>query len=315
MWLIFRHVSTPAVEQVNRFAAPAIWSVMIYISVEHEVLLLTVGRFLPGLMVIQLVSIFIPIHDARKIKQLRSRTTSLYSNSTTKSRDQYSMSALEAQISEDIDSLLIWTSKREFTAENIVFLKAVRDFRRKWATEEAKGRPLSTEQIRQRYEEAGLIFFNLVNPNTARFNINIDAVTYRQLESAFSALVTPDISPNAPGGGNLICPWNDDFQRLTETARSSSGSETKLVDEAKNTYQSQVLSVEMKDRGNSEDSPTIMPSTLPTAMVPPAFDPAVFDRAYASIRYLVFTNTWVKFVNSQDTSSVSESFWSSSTKV
>ena len=270
-------------------------------------------------MVIQLVSIFIPIYDARKSKQLRCQTESLYSSSTTKSKDQYCMSALEAQINEDIDSLLIWTSKREFTAENVVFLKAVRDFKRKWATEEAGGRALSTEQIRQRYEEAGLIFFNLVNPNTARFNINIDSVTYRQLESVFSALATPDTSPSTPGGGNnLVCPWNDDFQRLTEIATSGTDSETKLVDEVKNTYQSQVLSVELKDRGSlgvsSTDSSVGSP-TVPSSLVPSAFNLTVFDRAYASIRYLVFTNSWVKFVDSQETTSVSESFWSSSTKV
>lgn len=223
------------------------------------------------------------------------------------------MSALETQINEDIDSLLIWTSKREFTAENVVFLKAVRDFKRKWANEEAGGRTLSTEQIRQRYEEAGLIFFNLINPNTARFNINIDSVTYRQLESAFSALALPDACPNTPGSENLVCPWNDDFQRMTENAMHGSESETNLVDGVKNTYQSQVMAVEMKDRSNfGRQSGSIKSSD---SMVPATFSTNIFDRAYASIRYLVFTNSWVKFVDSQETTSVSESFWSSSTKV
>ena len=283
--------------------------------VERSVFSLTDDRLIPGLMVIQLVSIFVPIHDARKIKQLRHKTSSLYSNSTTtsKSKDQYSMSALEAQINEDVDSLIIWTSKREFTAENVVFLKAVRDFRRKWTSEEADGRTLSTAQIRQRYEEAGLIFFNLINPNTARFNINIDSVTYRQLEAAFSALATPDPCLNTPGSENLVCPWNNDLQRLTETAMHGSESNTKLVDEVKNTYQSQVTAVEMRDRSCLGQKPGSAGS--PTSMVPATFGTSIFDRAYASIRYLIFTNSWVKFVDSQETASVSESLWSSSTKV
>ena len=262
---------------------------------------------------IQLVSIFIPVYDARKIEQLRRKTSSLYSNSTTtsKSRDQYSMSALEAQINEDIDSLLIWTSKREFTAENVVFLKAVRDFKRKWTSEEAGDRTLSAVHIRQCYKEAGLIFFNLVNPNTARFDINIDSVTYRQLESAFSALATPDLCPKTPGGENLVCPWNDNFQQLTETAMH--GSETQLVDQVNNTYHSQVLAVEMKDMDRSRHRPGSAKSS--TSMVPAKFGTNIFDKAYASIRYLIFTNSWVKYVDSQETTSVSESFWSSSAKV
>ena len=54
------------------------------------------------------------------------------SSSSASSKEVYSMASLEMQISKNLDPLLKWASEKEFSAENIVFLRAVRDFKKKW---------------------------------------------------------------------------------------------------------------------------------------------------------------------------------------
>ncbi len=216
----------------------------------------------------QLVSIVIPILDARKQATYNKRASSIFSDTSSKTRDQYSMSALELLVEHNIEPLLEWTAKREFTAENIVFLKTVRDFRRKWRLAAQDGE-LSSSQLRERFEEAGHIFYNLVNPHTALFNINIDSVTYYKLESMFSSLfnITQDVQKKS----NAIAPWGDSENR--------SISKVRLVDDVDRLYHSQVTGIELSVSSNS---------------IPAEFNISVFDRAFTSIKYLVFTNSWVK---------------------
>jgi len=47
---------------------------------------------------------------------------------------------------------------------------------------------------------------------------------------------------------------------------------------------------------NNASSEHILP--LGTNSIPEGFGPGVFDRAEKSVKYLVFTNTWVRYVNS-----------------
>ena len=49
-----------------------------------------------------------------------------------------------------------------------------------------------------------------------------------------------------------------------------------------------------------EDRPDLSPSTNGRGIDLPGFDEHVFDDAEASIKYLVLTNTWRKFVDMMD---------------
>ena len=290
MWIIFLYTKTDATAAVNRYFVAAGWYVRHINS--FVVCAKEVCRFLPGLMTMQAVSIIIPLYDAYKNKEVTRRASSIYSTSSTKSRDIYSMAALDVQIQKNIEPLLRWASQKEFTAENVVFLKAVRDFKKRWELA-AKKSELSPLQLRERYEEAALIYFTLINPLTARFNINIEFRIFAELEEIFRGLVyepyVDDISTTSSSARteNIVTPWTD----IIRPGQSTSCE--RLVNDIERLYPAPVTEIEMVAGRDHR--------------IPQRFTIDIFDKAFDSVKYLVYTNTWVKFVDAGETASIAES--------
>lgn len=181
-------------------------------------------------------------------------------------KSKASMQALEFSIEHSIEPLIAWAAAREFTAENTIFLREVRNFKKKWSSLKV----VTTAQRRQMFNEASLIYFTLVNPFTAETPINIEYKIFKHLQSTFASVdfdpymprtQTPDIkSPVARD--NVVCPWEDTISRPA-----------------------------------SIDSNHTTSSTSSTrSIVPSEFTDEVFDAAFESIKYLVFTNTWPRYV-------------------
>jgi hypothetical protein len=189
------------------------------------------------------------------------------------------MHALEFTIENSIEPLISWAASREFTAENTVFLREVRNFKRRWATL----RTVSTAQRRQMFTEASLIFFTLVNPFTAETPINIEYKIFRALQTTFASVeydpYLPQVSGTAPQSPtaateNVVCPWEDILER--PTSLDSNGTASSTASTIKN-------------------------------FVPSEFTDEVFDAAFESIKYLVFTNTWPRYVEAELSKSPSPS--------
>jgi hypothetical protein len=187
-------------------------------------------------------------------------------------KSKTSMQALEFSIENSIEPLIAWAASREFTAENTIFLREVRNFRKKWSLEKSP----STAQRRQMFNDASLIYFTLVNPFTAETPINIEYKIFKTLQNTFSDIEfdpymparskTPD-NLKSPGlRENVVCPWEDS---------SSSGSRPASIE--------------------SNQSATGTGKSI----VPSEFCEDVFDAAFDSIKYLVFTNTWPRYVDAE----------------
>ncbi|KAF2849159.1 hypothetical protein T440DRAFT_138711 [Plenodomus tracheiphilus IPT5] len=263
LWIAFTYSSLPGFKDINTHFPPAGW-------------------FLPSLIVCQQVLILIPLRDAFKLPPRQRATsasetaslTSAQSMVSTKSstvvyakelKSKASMQALEFSIEHSIEPLIAWAAAREFTAENTIFLREVRNFKKKWSTLKT----VTTGQRRQMFNEASLIYFTLVNPFTAETPINIEYKIFKTLQSTFASVEfdpymprthTPDIkSPVARD--NVVCPWEDTLNRPA-----------------------------------SIDSNHTSTSTASTrSIVPSEFTDEVFDAAFESIKYLVFTNTWPRY--------------------
>jgi hypothetical protein len=243
-------------------------------------------RFLPSLIVCQQVLILIPLRDAAKNRTTQRRSlssstdtdslTSATSNMSEKSpvyilskelKPKASMQALEASIEHNIESLIEWTASREFTAENTIFLREVRNFRKKWASL----RTVTTAQRRQMHTEASLIFFTLVNPFTAETPINIEYKIFKKLQEQFEGMEYDPYMPSrsaSPAGENVVCPWENTLDRPA--------------------------SMESNDSGASVSS-----TSSTKSLVPSQFTEDIFDPAFESIKYLVFTNTWPRYVDAE----------------
>ena len=262
------------------------------------------NRFLPGIVTIQIVSIFFPILDAIKLKQLESRVNpdkqpdgadSLFSE---KSRNPYSMDCLELSLKNNPQGLLNWVSTKEFTAENIMFLTQVHKFKRQWGQVAKHTDALDELQLRERYEEAALIWFTLVNARTARMNINIDYKTYSELEIMFKGLsydaFSDDSSSCSKGSStctNVVAPFLDQDPPEDDTDRPASSNSRQSNDskaigdsEVDKLYRIPVTEISSNDGSTTEDTP-----------IPPNFSIDVFDRAYAIVKNDVYYNTWVRF--------------------
>jgi hypothetical protein len=186
------------------------------------------------------------------------------------------MHALEYTIEQDIEPLIGWAASREFTAENTIFLREVRNFKRKWAALTI----VTTTQRRQMFTEASLIFFTLVNPFTADTPINIEYKIFRTLQDIFADVEYDPYKPEVPGPAlgtappspsakdNVVCPWENILGRPTSLDSNGSGSSASTTSTIRN-------------------------------IVPSQFTEEVFDAAFESIKYLVFTNTWPKYVEAE----------------
>jgi hypothetical protein len=264
LWIAFTYSNLPSILAINKFFPPAGW-------------------FLPSLIVCQQVLIVIPLRDAFK-SQPRQRAmstsetaslTSDQSSMSTKSstvvyskelKSKASMQALEFSIEHSIEPLIAWAASREFTAENTIFLREVRNFKKKWTGLKT----VTTAQRRQMFNEASLIYFTLVNPFTAETPINIEYKIFKTLQSTFAGVEfdpyqprsqTPDIKSPVVRD-NVVCPWEDTLSRpasINSNHTTSSTSSTRSI-------------------------------------VPSEFTEEVFDAAFESIKYLVFTNTWPRYV-------------------
>lgn len=241
------------------------------------------NRFIPSLIVCQQVLVVIPLRDALKMQPYRrssiSETDSFKSSRPIlvekspmesldkSSRTKVSMQALEFSIEHSIEPLIAWAAAREFTAENCIFLREVRNFRRKWAGLKV----VTTAQRRQMFNEASLIFFTLVNPFTAEMAINIEYKIFKTLQTVFAEVEfdpymprckTPDDVQSPVFRENVVCPWEDTLSRPTSIQSDTTSSSTSST----------------------------------KSIVPSEFTDEIFDAAYDSIKYLVFTNTWPRYV-------------------
>jgi hypothetical protein len=248
---------------------------------------------LPGLVTMQLSSIILPLWDAHRERVLLKRYSALNNSSfggssyaSEKDRSR-GMTSLEYHLEHEIEPLLQYAARREFTAENIVFLKAVRDLKRKW-NHVYDSRKYSQRTLQELYEDAAFIYFSCVDRFTAAFNINIEGPIYDRLEDTFRSVRVSDAALNSPtssisslGSGSgpaEVCPFDD----MKPFAGSSLDKDAEMAD------------VGRRSGLPSTDIESVRPD-MPVE-VPLGFDLHVFDDAYKSVKYLVFTNTWQKYV-------------------
>jgi hypothetical protein len=239
------------------------------------------------MIVCQQVLIIIPLCEAFKSRPTQrsvseSETESLTSShsvTSTKSstvtcskelKSKSSMQALEFSIEHSIEPLIAWAANREFTAENTIFLREVRNFKKKWSSLKS----VTTGQRRQMFNEASLIYFTLVNPFTAETPINIEYKIFKTLQNMFSDVefdpyMPRSKSPDDPKSPvlreNVVCPWEDTISRPASI----------------------------------ESNHTTSSATSSRCIVPSDFCEEVFDAAFESIKYLVFTNTWPRYVDAE----------------
>jgi hypothetical protein len=214
----------------------------------------------------------------------------------------HTMAALEKALVMNPIPLLQFAATKDFTGENIVFLMQVRDWHTTWRRFSGIGNALTNDGRSTLYDLALEIYISSVHEKTAEFPINIESKIKRELDLIFEAVASErrpyrddsiadpfkDHSPHDPfrtTSVELTVPKN--LRGILERANTD---ETEPI--ANNSSQENIIpsSKDFMFDVNPCVRPPVRQSTIP------GFDEQVFDQAEQSIKYLVLTNTWQKFV-------------------
>ena len=206
--------------------------------------------------------------------------SSVVDSESNRRSERYNMQALERALEVNHSDLLEYAATREFTGENILFLTRIRDWKDAWARAASPLGVLSLEATRQLFDEACDIFASSISLQTAQFPINIESKIY----FALHALLGSD-PPSSPS--SVVTPFASSSLHGIRKTGTSTPNVCTVSHEPKQDYG-------FSSMGVAGTAPTPFCASL---AVPHGFDGHVFDRAERSVKYMVFTNTWIRYMN------------------
>jgi uncharacterized membrane protein YgcG len=251
------------------------------------------------------------------------------------------MAALEHVLDKNPEPLRQFSARRDFSGENIAFLTAVSEWKAALPVDFTRSRyETKPETVREQFTRALRIYTEFISPRDAEFPINIAWPDLRKLQGIFerAARATAAANPSFPTLDS-VTPFADDahlpaYPSATQpptdptppsTRRRSRESELHIL--------SPTASYPKSHHSTSSEAPLRPPTAKPqtphtthsplhitfpppstplphsapstplyTGDIPQSFDASVFDAAQASIKYLVLTNTWPKYVRERRSS-------------
>ncbi|OAA59402.1 Regulator of G protein signaling superfamily [Cordyceps fumosorosea ARSEF 2679] len=194
------------------------------------------------------------------------------------------MGALEYVLERNPMPLQQYSALRDFSGENVAFLTSVTEWKDSFPSSvrrsgHADRDDNTRELVRERFNGALRIYAQFVRARDAEFPINISSAQQRALEAVFEGptrlLYGEKRAPDSvtPFGGGVD--W--DKSSSSVAAGAESGPEGSPPG-------SGIVVVGAEDRAQYWGE------------VPDDFNETIFDDAHKSIKYLVLTNTWPKFV-------------------
>ena len=237
----------------------------------------------------------------------------------------HTMASLEKALAINPTPLLCFAATKDFTAENITFLLQVRQWREAFANApRVEDDGVSNRELANLFASATDIYMANVSERTADFPINIESRIRTDLDNIFSRAV-PERSALT-----RILPYQQQTQQSPASpVFDTSGKVSKFAIASHRSSTQQQQHPGMSNREDSSDSgitlkggsgadsrkpgqlnvnlpqrpqaafphhPGVDPLGKARAKIPRQFNSRVFDAAETSIKYLVLTNTWQKFV-------------------
>ncbi|KAL9096000.1 MAG: hypothetical protein Q9163_006468, partial [Psora crenata] len=297
LWLAAIYTSSFA--SVNKYVTPPMW-------------------FVPGLVTMELTTLIFPILQMRKhdravretaqaladfdAKRLNATDTStlasgsVITGSTGSKGRMYSMESLDECLHSNYDGLQVYASCMELNGENIIFLAKVIKFKQLWLRTFSR----STEFLRARltmFREALSIFVGLVHSETANYPINIESPIYARLEAIFgqaTALAArPQRRSTASTPISQVTPWDEPTESVDDTPAQTFPMRPML-----STMPTRALTDrESKEHIIPKNGSSTSFDPLFGYPVPTEFDAHVFDAAFKSVKYMVWTETWQRYMN------------------
>ncbi|KAL7649202.1 hypothetical protein ACMYSQ_012429 [Aspergillus niger] len=294
MWLIALYV--PAMERINQYWLPPQWICLSIWVMEVFAVLLpcrevmryhairqgafdSIARWEPntnpfagGTMARRSTSILVELTGSGRESWSRSL------GSSSSSRDSiFTKRALECVLARNPAPLQDFSAHRDFSGENIAFLTRVAEWKSSlphavWDSRISDYGDL-TDLIREQFHRALCIYTTFISDRHAHFPINISSQDRKELEKVFAGPAGLLFGDGRPA--NPAVPFDGPGYAPTPVA-------------------SPIASMKAEAGSLVADNGPVQS----WGEIPQTFSATVFDRAEESIKYLVLTNTWPKFVRS-----------------
>lgn len=209
-------------------------------------------------------------HESSFFEKATKWSASTSSTTWSDNSSLLNMSALERTLDSNPGPLRDFSALNDFSGENIAFLEAVAEWKSTF----------STENVRNQFIRALGIYHEFISPHYAEFPINISFQEMAQLEATFekaARVIYGDTQVNSPA--TSFTPGSD-WPMETIVAKRSYGSE--VVDSPDN---------------STRELRSSLKHVSYWGEIPVGFSAQIFDQAERSIKYLVLTNTWPKFLS------------------
>ena len=267
----------------------------------------------------ELVTLIFPIiaiskHDktSREVKQALAdfdikkkypETSSISTPSTVSKRSgkMHTMESLDECLTYSYDGLQTYAAIIEFSCENIIFLVQVLKFKESWDTTFASTAVFakSTEYLCARmtmFRAALSIFITLVHADTASYPINIDSHIYTKLDRVFGAATTLIATATRRSSVSLtpssaVTPWDEPPQAVSPDPSKDDAFPMHAMP-----FRSHSIINNSSEHIISLDEPTDLDDPLAGFQVPIKFDENVFDDAFKSIRFMVWSETYQRYM-------------------
>lgn len=206
------------------------------------------------------------------------------------------MAALEHVLTQNPTPLLHFSATRDFSGENIAFLTAVAAWKSSLPAPFVRNRHnTSPEIVREVYTAALKIYTDFVGVRDAEFPINIAWVDLRKLQGVFErAARSLDGAGQGEGRRDSALLFGEvDFSGYKG---EGNGSEVGIVTGSRKGSVASTETLVLQEVGLGIEGEVF------GGDIPATFDESVFDAAQASIKYLVLTNTWPKYVRERRSS-------------
>ncbi|EJP64787.1 uncharacterized protein BBA_06356 [Beauveria bassiana ARSEF 2860] len=301
MWIIAMYV--PAMEAVNKYFVPPQWICLAIIFMEIFTIFVPCWEILRCQRLqketLNHIAQWESKNRGKAVKGVRSlassgdstivesiltgRKSAAGSYSSSSDESILTMSALEYVLERNPIPLQQYSALREFSGENIAFLTSVSEWKSSFPSSIRTSQYPSSdtnmrELVRERFNRALRIYAQFVSRQDAEFPINISSMQQKKLAAVFEAPTR--LLYGEKRTLDSATPFGVDWEKATqpETALESLSLETVCVEDRVQYW----------------------------GEVPDAFNETIFDDAEQSIKYLVLTNTWPKFVRHRQASTISE---------
>ncbi|CAL8574073.1 hypothetical protein XPA_000046 [Xanthoria parietina] len=328
--LWFAAVTTDKFARVNQYWLPSMWLAPGMLAMEIVTVAFPIYQILKHKRAARELRQALADFDKKRLKSSHDSVTldsSVGTNSiTSKNRGRmYPMKTLDECLAGHHESLQIYSSGQELNGENIIFLTQVLAFR--LACQKAINTAWSCgadfRRARQAiFRKALVIFVTLIHTETASYPINIESSIYNRLQYIFdpaTALIascktlrrTSSFTPTT----SSATPWDDPIHRdltpvsvispdrnqsfvsipLRSLGKPSHSPRFKAYDNESTENIIQASPYEELSEHHISNNGMVEYDPLANVEVPAEFDSDVFEAAYQSVRYMVWSETWQRY--------------------